>query len=224
MQKYWPHAAQETEGTELLYDEAVKLEAEKTKRGAEARKKAATYVKTRPTEREAKHPPIPTQKVSTPNNKAIILGTIACRIRTTNTAHGRTQYMRMHIHTHMHNVQCTLHILCDVLAGSRRNIHQDTRFELRLDLWLVHSFAHAFEFARNMCRTGLVRIDGVSEETDDAKDGAVTSNFEYFRQREEELDLGIGMADNTVDTSTLTPETARWLPHHFDVCSSPTRA
>ena len=112
MQKYWPHAAQETEGTELLYDEAVKLEAEKTKRGAEARKKAATYVKTRPTEREAKHPPIPTQKVSTPNNnKATILGIIACRIRTTNTAHGRTQYMRMHIHTHMHNVHCTFYVM-----------------------------------------------------------------------------------------------------------------
>tara|TARA_B100000795_G_scaffold205170_1_gene158695 strand:+ start:796 stop:1377 length:582 start_codon:yes stop_codon:yes gene_type:complete len=34
---------------ELLYDEAVELEAEKTKRDAEVRKKAATYVKTRPT-------------------------------------------------------------------------------------------------------------------------------------------------------------------------------
>ena len=66
-----------------------------------------------------------------------------------------------------------------------------------------------------------MRIDGVSEETED---GVATSNFEYFRQREEELDLGISMADNTVDTSTLTAETARWLPHHFVVCSSPTCA
>ena len=55
-----------------------------------------------------------------------------------------------------------------------------------------------------------MRIDGVSEETDD--DGEVTSSFEYFRQPEEELESGIGTADIRPDVTDLSDDMARSLP------------
>ena len=52
-----------------------------------------------------------------------------------------------------------------------------------------------------------MRIDGVSEETDD--DGEVTSSFEYFRQPEEEFDRGVDTAVIKRDVTDLSDETAR---------------
>ena len=64
--------------------------------------------------------------------------------------------------------------------------------------------------ARDVSHTGLMRIDGVSEETN--ADGEVTSTFEYFRQPEEELESGIGTTDIRPDVADLSEDMARSLP------------
>ena len=64
--------------------------------------------------------------------------------------------------------------------------------------------------ARDVSHTGLMRIDGVSEETN--ADGEVTSTFEYFRQPEEELDRGVGTTDIGPDSRELPKDLARFPP------------
>ena len=64
--------------------------------------------------------------------------------------------------------------------------------------------------ARDVSHTGLMRIDGVSEETN--ADGEVTSTFEYFRQPEEELESGIGRTDIRPDVADLSEDMARPPP------------
>ena len=73
-------------------------------------------------------------------------------------------------------------------------------------MW-VRKMGHAHENCAPCVLAGLVRIDGVSEETD--ADGTVTSLFEYFRQRDVR---GFGMTVPTEGTSDLTKTTARCVP------------